>query len=69
MFALRLFLAPLYRQSGVIAGHRKKKLATDSTKTYSRRWFLRDVPQMRHYHNKIIGKCNIYQPNNYTPSK
>lgn len=24
--------------------HRKKKVATDSTKTYSRRYFLRDVP-------------------------
>ena len=47
-------LHPFYRQSGAVAGHREKKLATDSTKTYSRRWFLRDVPQMRRYHDKII---------------
>ena len=56
-------------QSGVVVVYRVKKSVADSTKTYSCHCFLRDVPQMRHYHNKIIGKCNICQPNSCKPLK
>ena len=41
-------------QSVLEMAHREKKLVADSTKTYSRHCFLRDVPYMTRYHYKIF---------------
>jgi hypothetical protein len=57
-FTLRLLLALICRQKVVVIVHRAKKATADSTKTYSRRWFLRDVQLMLPFHDKTNSRIS-----------